>query len=113
MRLFTGQRAWLLQRVSAVLLLLCLVGAAVFLVVQGLDFAQWRVFVAHPVGMAVVFFAALSICLHGWVGGRDIVLDYVHQPLARLLVLTLIASTLGWSFVRILFVLAGLTAVQA
>lgn len=88
--------AWLVQRVSALYMLLFLVYAL----------ARWRL--AHPAGYAawkawllapstrvplVLFFAALL--LHAWVGLRDVILDYIHPVGLRLAVLALAALWLA------------------
>ncbi|WP_200908059.1 hypothetical protein [Achromobacter sp. DMS1] len=49
---------------------------------------------------------AAALCLHGWVGARDVALDYIHRPWLRLAVLALAASALGLVFLRVLLALA-------
>ena len=95
MRLLTGLRAWTVQRVTAVFMLgflLWLAGA--LLVSPPHGYEHWRAMVARPLTSAgfAVFFAALLG--HAWVGVRDVVLDYVHRPAARAVVLALAAATL-------------------
>lgn len=86
-RLSAGLRPWLLQRLSAVYLLLFL-SYALFVWRGGVpDFEAWRAWVAHPavnIGLAL-FFAALL--LHAWVGGRDVAMDYVRPYYLRYAVL--------------------------
>jgi succinate dehydrogenase / fumarate reductase membrane anchor subunit len=78
----TGLRAWLLQRISAVYMLLFIVFfLSHFVVDPPHSYLVWRSWMISP-GVSIatfVFFAALS--LHAWVGVRDVLLDYVH-PLA-------------------------------
>lgn len=95
MRVFAGQRAWLLQRASALALLLLLaLGGALLLVGPPLTYERWHALATSPYGAVIIvlFFAALS--LHGWIGARDIVLDYVHSLPIRLSVLAIIAAIL-------------------
>jgi succinate dehydrogenase / fumarate reductase membrane anchor subunit len=96
MRLLTGLRAWTLQRVTALLvlgLLLWLVGA--MLISPPVDYEQWRAMVARPAASAAFAILFAAVLLHAWVGVRDIVLDYVHAPPARALVLAVTAGTLS------------------
>lgn len=76
----TGLPAWLVQRASAVYLLLFLVFVlASFALAPVHSHAEWLQWLARP-GMRValaVFFAALLA--HMWVGLRDVLLDYA-QP---------------------------------
>lgn len=95
MRVFLGQRAWLLQRASALVLLLFLaLGAALLLVGPGLTYARWYALATSPVGAVVIVLLFAALALHGWIGARDIVLDYVHSLPVRLSVLAVIAVIL-------------------
>lgn len=108
MRLFSGQRAWLVQRVSALLiLLLLLVGGVLLLFGPALDHARWHALATgvHVAPLIVLLFAALSA--HAWVGMRDIVLDYIQPRALRLAVLSAIAVVLFAVMVRVLLTLAA------
>lgn len=108
MKVFLGQRAWLLQRVSALTLLLLLaLGSALLLLGPPLTYNGWRAQAtsAHGAVIIVLFFAALS--LHGWVGARDIVLDYVHSTAARLSVLAIVAAILFAVVTRVALTMAA------
>lgn len=108
MRLFLGQRAWVLQRLSALVLLLFVVlGGARLLLGPPLTYQHWRAIAAsaHGAVLIVVFFAAL--CLHGWVGARDILLDYVHAPALRLALLAAVAVILIAVLARVVLTLAA------
>ena len=96
----------MLQRISAVYL----AGFFIYLLVYfiqhpGPDYAEWRGWLGHPlVGVSFAGFV-LAILIHGWVGLRDVVLDYVHHLGIRLVMLTLIALVLagcGFWTIRIL-----------
>lgn len=107
MRLFEGQRAWVLQRVTALLLLALLaLGAAVLLTGPALGYERWHEVATstHGAVLVVVFFAAM--CLHGWIGVRDVILDYIHPPVLRLSLLALIAVMLAAIVVRVLLTMA-------
>lgn len=101
-RTLSGLRAWTVQRVSALYLLVFTAG---FLLMLALDrpsgFEAWRAWVLQP-GMRLallLFFVALAF--HAWVGVRDITLDYVKSLALRATVLALAAGGLvavvAWS----------------
>ena len=87
----TGLRAWLVQRVSAVYMLLFIVFFLIRLFVDPpLSYSAWHGWVmSSGVGIATgVFFAALLA--HVWVGVRDVIMDYVRPVALRVGVLTLL-----------------------
>ncbi len=90
-RTVTGLRAWLLQRLSALVMLVFMVSALLlFWIAPPHSYAQWHELVRSP-GVALgcgVFFAALLV--HAWIGVRDVLMDYVHPPALRLALLTLL-----------------------
>src|SRR5690606_22111475 len=68
MRVFSGQRAWLLQRVSVLLVLVLLaVGGLRLLFWPAPSYEDWRSFAssAHGAVLIVLFFGAVA--LHAWV----------------------------------------------
>lgn len=108
MRVFAGQRAWLMQRATAVaLLLLVALGAALLLVGPPLTHARWLALATSPHGAVVIVLFFVALCLHGWVGARDIVLDYVHSPPLRLSVLAIIAVILFAVVIRVALTMAA------
>ena len=87
----SGLRAWLVQRVSAVCMLLFIVFVLVhFFFDPPHSYRAWRDWMMRPaVSIATfVFFGALL--LHAWVGVRDVVMDYVHTLALRVFALTLL-----------------------
>ena len=96
MRLFSGQRAFVVQRLSA-LVLLAAVAAAALRVAIGAppDLAPWRAWAAQPLGAALLLVVAAAVLAHAWVGARDVVLDYVRPAGLRLLVLSVVALGLA------------------
>ncbi len=92
----TGLRAWLVQRVSAVYMLLFIVVLLVhFLVDPPASYAAWHDWLTKP-GISIataVFFAALL--LHAWVGVRDVILDYVQPAALRVSALALLGFGLA------------------
>lgn len=108
MRLFLGQRAWMLQRMTAVVLLVFIaLGAALVLVGPPLTFTRWHALATstHGAVLIVVFFVVVA--LHAWIGIRDVVLDYVHPLAVRLPLLTLIAVILTAIVIRVALTMAA------
>jgi succinate dehydrogenase / fumarate reductase membrane anchor subunit len=88
---FSGLRAWLVQRVSAVYLLCFILFLVARTASSSWSYASWHDFALAP-GMQVgllLFFAALLV--HAWVGLRDVILDYVGPPVVRAIVLGAVA----------------------
>ena len=108
MRLFDGQRAWVVQRVSALLLLVLIVfGVLALPFASPLDFSAWRAFAGGVLGGPLIALLFGALCAHAWVGLRDIVLDYIQPRGLRLAVLSLIAVVLLGVLVRVLLSLAA------
>jgi len=88
----TGLNAWLLQRVSAVYLLLFIIAIPVLLTLQDVtSYQEWKRFMAHPSLVAAWGLFFISIIGHAWVGIRDVVIDYVHNFKIRMLVMVMLA----------------------
>jgi len=95
MRLLTGLRAWTVQRVTAVFMLGFLLWlAATLLVSPPESYERWRSLVAEPAASAAFAVFFLALLAHAWVGARDVVLDYIHRPGARVVVLALVLAAL-------------------
>ena len=95
MRLLTGLRAWTLQRATAVFMLGFLLWLAGALLVSPPDgYEQWRAMVARPAASAAFLAFFVAVLMHAWIGVRDVVLDYIHSPGARAIVLALVAAAL-------------------
>ena len=76
---FTGLKAWWVQRVSAVYMLLFVLFLLYSFALRPLRaFPEWHAWMARPVTSVafLVFFAALLG--HMWVGLRDVLLDYAR-----------------------------------
>jgi succinate dehydrogenase / fumarate reductase membrane anchor subunit len=91
-------RAWLIQRISAVYLAGFVLYLIIHFVIQpNAGNAEWRAWLAQPaIALAGTgFFVALA--LHGWVGVRDIILDYIPVLALRLLLLGMSGALLAAS----------------
>lgn len=103
----TGLRAWLVQRVSAVCMLVFIVFfLAHVLLDRPRSYLAWHDWMLSPaIGIAASIFFA-SLLAHIWVGVRDVTLDYVRPVAMRVLALALLAAGLmgmGAWVVRILW----------
>lgn len=102
MSVLSGQRAWLLQRVTAIY-----AGLYVFLTVALLlarppaDHAAWLGLLTHPVVWVATATFMVLMLLHAWIGLRDVILDYVRSFVVRLTALAVVA---------VLFLSSGLWA---
>lgn len=106
----TGLRAWMLQRLSALYLAGYSLWALVYFLLHPVtEHAAWQALWRGPVmitGAALLFIALL---VHAWVGMRDILLDYVRQPLLRLVLLALLW---GWLLVLTIWLVRILVGVM-
>jgi succinate dehydrogenase / fumarate reductase membrane anchor subunit len=108
---FTGLRAWLVQRVTAVYMLAFIVLFLTrFAIAPPRSYDQWHEWMsgAAMIAATVLFFAALLT--HAWVGLRDVVLDYVHVVALRAVLLPLLALglvVLGTWIVRIFWTIGA------
>lgn len=107
-----GLRPWVIQRVSAVYISLFLL----YLVYSGLtattvDYEAWRAWLFRPLNSVGVGLFIIATLFHAWIGVRDIVLDYVHNIMLRILVLALVVGVLAgsglWAFRVLLLTVVG------
>jgi len=90
-----GLRDWLLQRLTAVYLGIFLVYLlAHFMLQPQHTYQQWHDWVTQPARVIAMALFILAVLVHGWVGMRDVVLDYVHAISLRLTILSLIGLSL-------------------
>jgi succinate dehydrogenase / fumarate reductase membrane anchor subunit len=98
---FTGLRAWWVQRLSALYLLLFTAFVLVSLSAQPIHaYPQWRAWMARPsTSLALMVFVA-ALLAHMWVGLRDVLLDYARPAGLRATLLVAVAGGLlgigGW-----------------
>lgn len=91
----TGFTAWLLQRASAVFMVLFIIFIPLYMWQQGISgFHAWREALASPVMALIWALFFLSLIVHAWVGVRDVIIDYVHGLVGRLCLLGVLAVSL-------------------
>ncbi|MGQ5523650.1 succinate dehydrogenase, hydrophobic membrane anchor protein [Chitinimonas sp. PSY-7] len=89
-----GLRDWLLQRVTAVVMLVYTVGLVAFLVLAAqASYEGWQTLFSLTWVRVLSTVTVIALLLHAWVGIRDIWMDYV-QPLG--LRLALHVATILW-----------------
>ncbi len=92
----TGLKAWGVQRISAVYLLLFAiyaVGSLSLYPVRG--YLQWRAWVANPAMTVAIAVLIAALVSHLWVGLRDVLLDYARPAGLRHFVLAAVGAVLA------------------
>ncbi len=90
-----GLRPWLIQRISAVYIAFFLIYIAVTVAISGdAGYQQWHDWLFHPLNTIAVGLFVISLLLHAWVGMRDIILDYIHNTLVRMMAFILVIAVL-------------------
>ena len=93
-----GLRPWLIQRISAVYIVIYIVYIAFCIAgASEIGFTPWRAWLFHPFNTIATGLFVLALLLHAWIGVRDIILDYVHNTLARLVAFSLVIIVLAGS----------------
>ena len=96
-----GIRDWLMQRVTAVVIALYVLGLlGVLLTNPALTVAQWQNLFTYSWVKLATFVALISVFLHAWVGMRDIIMDYIQPTGIRLglqvVVIVALVCYTGW-----------------
>ena len=90
-----GLRDWLAQRVTAgVMVVFTVMLAATLLVSPPQDYAGFKTLFDNQWMRVGSFLFLLSLFWHAWIGMRNILMDYVHAPGARLILEILIILSL-------------------
>ncbi len=103
-----GLRDWLIQRISAVLIALSVLGLTYyFLRNPHFSFVEWRMLFA-PIGMKVLtLLIVLALAFHAWVGVWTVVTDYVKPAGLRFLIHVCVLLTLAACFLWSLLIVWG------
>jgi succinate dehydrogenase / fumarate reductase, membrane anchor subunit len=90
-----GLRDWLIQRITAVVMILYTLGIGGYLLFQPvLDYNAWTLLFSSNVVRTFSLLFLLSVFYHAWIGVRDVVMDYVNPVLIRLSIHVLVILTL-------------------
>lgn len=90
-----GLRDWLIQRITAVIMVLYTLVITAFLLWQPeIDYNAWTLLFSSNVVRTFTLLFLLCIFYHAWIGMRDIVMDYVKPAAVRLFLHVLVIITL-------------------
>lgn len=93
---FSGLRAWIWQRVTAVYLLgFILWFAGTLFFAPPVSYEDWYGWVRDGAPRVAILVFFLALALHAWVGLRDVAIDYIKPLGVRLAVLALVAGALA------------------
>jgi succinate dehydrogenase / fumarate reductase membrane anchor subunit len=82
-----GLRDWLVQRITAVAMILFVLFVVVDLLLQPrVDYDVWTRLFSNNVMRSFALLFLLNLFYHAWIGVRDIVMDYVKPASVRLLI---------------------------
>lgn len=98
-----GLRPWVIQRVSAVYIALFTLYLLYCGITAGeMAFEPWRAWLFNPFNSVGMGLFIIAVLFHAWIGVRDVILDYVHNIMLRILVLALVMGVLAgsglWAF---------------
>ena len=90
-----GLRPWVIQRVSAVYMVLFTVYAVFcFFSADNITHTAWKNWLYSPFNTTVVGIFVIALLFHTWIGMRDVVLDYVHNIMLRIFILAMLLGVL-------------------
>jgi succinate dehydrogenase / fumarate reductase membrane anchor subunit len=98
-----GLRDWLVQRVTAILMVVYTLFVAGYVVLHssfenntwvGLDYNVWTGLFSNLVMRSFSLLFLFAVFYHAWIGVRDIVMDYVKSARTRLAVYVLVIVSL-------------------
>jgi len=97
-----GLRDWLMQRVTAVVIILftlCLLAAVAWQ--PSLDYASWKLIWSNSIARLAGLLAFVGLLLHAWIGVRNVFMDYIKPTGLRLTLQVLVILALlfygAWS----------------
>ncbi len=90
-----GLRDWLVQRISAVMMVLYAFFMMGYVLVQPvLDYNAWTLLFASDLVRSFTFLMLLALFYHAWIGVRDVVMDYIKPAFVRLMIHVLVVLSL-------------------
>lgn len=105
-----GLRTWLIQRLSALYMLLFVVGFGGYFVTSIPDsYLAWRAMMANSFVAVTTTLFCLSLLTHAWIGMRDVCMDYLRHDGVRLAFLTMVGFALLGAAVWIAKILLTVT----
>jgi succinate dehydrogenase membrane anchor subunit len=96
----SGLRDWLIQRLSALLMAVYLIGLVSYLLTHpGISFAEWHHLFAQNWLKVLTILVLLSMLWHAWVGMWTIFTDYIKSSVVRLILHTIVFFLLAAFFI--------------
>ena len=89
-----GLRDWLVQRITAVLMVAYSLFLAGYWLSHTLSYDTWTALFSGNLMRTISLLFLLSVFYHAWIGIRDIVMDYVKPASIRLLIHVLVILAL-------------------
>jgi len=103
-----GIRDWILQRISAVILIIYMLVAGVMLIKHSpLNFTEWQAIFTPAWFKVVSLIAFLSVVVHAWLGVWTIFTDYVHPWKLRFFLLSVVMLLLIAYFIGFIQIMWG------
>jgi succinate dehydrogenase / fumarate reductase, membrane anchor subunit len=104
----SGLRDWLIQRVSAMVMVIYTIGIFIYLAVTPqVNYENWHVLFSYSAVKIATLVFLLSILWHAWVGLWTIFTDYVKCFVLRLILHVLVLFALIAFFFKGLLILWG------
>ena len=90
-----GLRPWVIQRVSAIYIVLLIVYSAFcYFGADTIGYEAWKGWLYNPFNTTVVGIFVIALLFHAWIGMRDVILDYVHNIMLRIFILAMLMGAL-------------------
>jgi len=90
-----GLRPWVIQRVSAVYIVLFIIYASYcYFTADAIAYEAWRSWLYNPFNITAAGIFVIAVLFHAWIGMRDVVLDYVHNIMLRIFILGMLIGVL-------------------
>ncbi|MDR3413660.1 MAG: succinate dehydrogenase, hydrophobic membrane anchor protein [Formivibrio sp.] len=103
-----GLRDWLVQRITAVIILAYATGLIAFLLFStGASFEGWKALFSLSWVKVLTTLSILALLWHAWIGMRDIWMDYIKPAGVRIAMHTLTALWLVGSLIYMIKVVWG------
>lgn len=104
----SGIKDWLLQRISA-LILVCYLLFIIGYVIghHPITYQVWYALFHHTVSKVITIIALLALIIHAWIGMWTVFTDYIPYKILRLIVITLMILAFVAYFVWAIEILWG------
>jgi len=89
-----GLLPWIWQRISALYLGVFLIYLVIsILKIDTITYLSWLQWASSPLNSSFLLIGFFMTAIHAWIGLKDVIMDYVHPLMLRILVMML--SALG------------------